>query len=209
MLDARRSSRALCVVAAALLMLASSVIAHAQPAGTLLEGVWSKDLDTCSLTDDEDETRLTIERGELKDYEETCRIGNVSVREDGSSVVGLQCGGRNAARLMRVFPQSVGRAVFYLPENKRPRSRDMMRCPLPLPDILQPSGDPASYKWNEVREPRRLIKLWLDARQRCRSGVSVAREEACAERRELGARLRSMRLCHVTRGSREGWRACG
>jgi hypothetical protein len=170
-----------------------------------LEGVWSRDLDTCSLTDDEDELRVAIENGQLTDYQETCRIGERSARNDGSTLVTLQCG--SARRFMRVFPKSRDSAVFYLPENKRPRSRDVIRCPaMPvnaLPDVSEPNE-----AWNNIRDPRRLIKLWLDARQRCRSGVSVAREAACAERRQLGTLLRSMRLCHFTRGSREGWRAC-
>ncbi|MBM0206595.1 hypothetical protein JNW90_28995 [Micromonospora sp. STR1s_5] len=170
-----------------------------------LEGVWSRDLDTCSLTSDEDELRIAIESGQLTDYQETCRVGYRSPRNDGSTLVTLQCG--SARRLMRVFPKSLDSAVFYLPENKRPRSRDMIRCPV-MPINALPGLSEPNEAWNKIREPRRLIKLWLDARQRCRSGVSVAREEACADRRQLGALLRSMRLCHFTRGSREGWRAC-
>jgi hypothetical protein len=108
---------------------------------------------------------------------------------------------------MRVFPTGPDRAIFYFPESKRPRSRDVIRCPPALPEIATPLAE-GEEREIKVREPRRLIRMWLDARQRCKTQVSLAREEACAERRQIGAMLRAMRLCHVTRGSREGWRAC-
>ncbi len=110
--------------------------------------------------------------------------------------------------MMRLFPKSRESAVFYLPANKRPRSRDLIRCPdsAAIEEPLPPADPEAA--WTKIWDTRRLTKLWLDARQRCRAQVSVARQEACTERRQIGSTLRSMGLCHYTRGNREGWRSC-
>jgi hypothetical protein len=203
----RRASPARLLAALAIALSLHAAESRAQEAVSPLAGTWSKDLDTCSLSDDEDETRFVIEPGEIKDYGETCRILNQSARQDRSLILSLQCPSARQPQIMRVFRKSADSAVFYLPENKRPRSRDVMRCPPSLPD-LPLTGAEGTEPWSSIREPRRLIKMWLDARQRCRSQVSASREEACTERRQIGALLRSMRLCHYTRGSREGWRSC-
>ncbi len=179
---------------------------RAQTRADNLNGLWSKDLDTCSLSEDEDETRLIVEDRELRDYSEACRIVNRSVQADRSVLVLLQCPRVSGVRTMRVFPKSAEKAVFYLPENKRPRSRDMIRCPSAPPET--PVTTEATEAWTKIRDPRRLIKLWLDARQRCRLPGAPGRQEACAERRQIGSLLRDMKLCHYTKGSREGWQAC-
>jgi hypothetical protein len=119
----------LAVAAFALLICAYAGELRAEERSFPIEGVWSKDLDTCSLSNDEDETRFVIEAGEIKDYSETCRILTQSGRQDGSRIISLQCPKARGAQVMRVFRKSPDSAVFYLPENKRPRSRDVMRCP--------------------------------------------------------------------------------
>ena len=204
----RLASPARLIAAIAIMLSVCGAEVRAQEAGSPLAGTWSKDLDTCSLSDDEDETRFVIEPGEIKDYAETCRIANQSARQDRSLILVLQCPSARQPQVMRVFRKSADSAVFYLPEGKRPRSRDVIRCPPALPEPPLVTIEGSAPSWNNIREPRRLIKLWLDLRQRCRSQVSVSREEACTERRQLGTLLRSMRLCHYTRGSREGWRSC-
>jgi hypothetical protein len=192
--------------ALALLVAAGGELA-AQERKDSIAGVWSRDFDTCSLTVDEDDARITVEGDEVRDYTETCRILSQSPRQDRSVLMLLQCPTSRGASTMRVFRKSQDSAVFYLPENKRPRSRDVIRCPQ-VAAAAAPVEPGPNEAWTKIREPRRLIKLWLDARQRCRSEVSVAREESCTERKQIGALLRSMSLCHFTRGSREGWRAC-
>jgi hypothetical protein len=170
------------------------------------EGVWSKNFDMCSLSREEDSTRFEINAEALKNYDETCRITGRLKKRDRSVLLSLQCG-NDPRTTMRIIPKSSKRAVIYLPRGKGPRSREVVRCPASR--LTEAAAEVEVLEATlKGKGPRSLTKLWLDVRKRCKPNSPGPRAEACAERRQIGARLREMGFCHYTRGSREGWRRC-
>ena len=171
-------------------------------------GTWSGDIKACSLSDDEDETRLRIGADTLEDYHESCALGAVERHPDGSYRGRLTCPGRDGSGRLRIYMRDRNRAVFAIVVGKRRRSREGVRC-APEPLVLRP-GEALEGESSLTGSFRRLspAKQWLHLRQVCaRPGPD--RDEACAERRRLGRLLREQGQCHFTRGTREGWRPCG
>lgn len=197
--------------AAVLIAAFASTVASAQQPPPFA-GAWSRQFETCSLSDDEDETRLRIRTDSFEDYRETCAMSAPELRADGSYRAGLSCPGRGGSGrgTLRVYMRSPRQAVFFTAIGKQLRSRDGVRCPAePIGIEAADQLSAASEAIGLTRPSRSPTKEWLKLRAACASPTAPDRAEACAERRRLGTLLRSRGLCHYTRGNREGWSPCG
>lgn len=190
-----------------LILAATAPGAWAQTQPVPFTGTWSRDLESCALSDDEDESRLRITAGTLEEYRDTCAISNGDIFEDGSYRANLTCAAAGRG-LLRVYIRDPDHAVFFTATGKRRRSHDGVRCPVQLrgADGLAAPGDSLATLPAPSRAP---AKDWAKYRTLCATPGAPNREDACAERRRLGEILRSQGMCHYTRGMRDGWRRCG
>jgi hypothetical protein len=189
------------------LLLGTIGTAFAQDGTAPYLGTWSRTLETCSLSDDEDETRLTISATTFKTYRDTCGMSVPELQDDRSFRANLACGGAGPSGrgLLRIYFRDSSQAVFFTSIGRARRSRDGIRCAPEMPGLRGEIPDPSAELPKLPKNPK---DAWARLRALCAAPSTPNRLAVCAERRRIAATLRAQGLCHVTRGTRESWRSC-